>query len=188
MKNSMPVQASDIPAIIESDDFMMSALRAVRSLSLPDWWIGAGFVRNKIWDILSDDTKTPPGDIDVVYFDASDLSEETENRHQLHLEEIFPTGKWSATNQARMHQENGDDPYTSSLDAIAHWPETATAIAVTLNNEDRVLFQAPCGFEDLLAMIIRPTPCFAKKEEAFLKRVEKKMWNKKWSKVHIFLA
>ncbi len=188
MKNSMPIQASDIPAIIESDDFMMSALHAVRSLSLPDWWIGAGFVRNKIWDILSGDTKTPPGDIDIVYFDPSDLSEETENRHQHHLEEIFPTGKWSVANQARVYKENGDAPYTSSLDAIAHWPETATAIAITLNDADRVIFQAPCGSEDLLAMIIRPTPCFTKKEDVFLKRAEKKVWNKKWPKVQIFLA
>lgn len=188
MKNSMPVQASDIPSVIEGDDFMMDALRAVRSLSISDWWIGAGFVRNKIWDILSGDTKTPPGDIDVVYFDPSDLSEETENRYQLHLENIFPTGKWSVTNQARMHKENGDNPYTSSLDAIAHWPETATAIAVTLNDADRVIFQAPCGSKDLLAMIIRPTPCFTKKEETFLKRVEKKAWNKKWPKVQIFPA
>jgi hypothetical protein len=188
MKNILSMQASDIPTIIEGDDFMMNVLRAVRSLSLPDWWIGAGFVRNKVWDILSGDTKTPPGDIDVVYFDASDLSEETEKRYQQHLEEIFPTGKWSVTNQARMHEENGDDPYTSSLDAIAHWPETATAIAVTLNNENRVIFQAPCGSKDLLAMIIRPTPCFAKKEEVFLKRVEKKAWDKKWSKVQILSA
>lgn len=188
MKNGMFIQASDIPTIIEGDDFMISALRAVQSLSLPDWWIGAGFVRNKIWDILSGDIKTPPGDIDVVYFDTSDLSEETENCHQLHLEEIFPTGKWSVTNQARMHKENGDDPYTSSLNAIAHWPETATAVAVTLNDANRVIFQAPCGSEDLLAMIIRPTPCFIKKEEAFLKRVEKKMWFKKWPKAQIFFA
>lgn len=179
------MQESDIPKFIEADEFMMNVLRAVRSLSLPDWWIGAGFVRNKVLDALSDGMQTPPGDIDVVYFDTSDLSEETERIHQNRLEEILPTGKWSVTTQARMHAENGDDPYTSSLDAIAHSPETATAIAVTLNDDDRIVFEAPCGSEDLLNMTIRPTPCFAKKLEEFRKRLEKKTWDIKWPGVHI---
>jgi uncharacterized protein len=179
------MQESDIPKLIEADEFMINVLRTVRSLSLPDWWIGAGFVRNKVWDALSGGPQTPPGDIDVVYFDASDLSEETEQAHQKHLEEILPTGKWSVTNQARMHVENGDSPYISSLDAIAHWPETATAVAITLNNADLIIFQAPCGSEDLLNMTIRPTPCFTKKLEEFQRRLEKKRWDTKWPGVHI---
>jgi len=40
----------DISKIIEADDWMMDVLRAAEKLQLPDWWIGAGFLRNKIWD------------------------------------------------------------------------------------------------------------------------------------------
>lgn len=181
----LSMQAVDIPLLIESDESMMRVLRAARLLHLPDWWIGAGFVRNKIWDVLSGNTQTPPGDIDVVYFDPSDLSEETEQMHQNRLEEILPTGKWSVTNQARMHTQNGDEPYTSSLDAIAHWPETATAVAVTLDDANRVRFEAPLGSDDLLNLVIRPSPTFAQRPDAFHVRLAKKMWEKKWPNIQI---
>ena len=43
----------DIIDIIKSDLWMMEVLGIARSLGLKDWAIGAGFVRNKIWDYLS---------------------------------------------------------------------------------------------------------------------------------------
>ena len=179
------MEEKDIPKLIGDDKWMMDILRSVRSLQLPDWWIGAGFVRNKIWDVLHEKKRTPPGDIDVVYFDPHDLTENREMEYQKRLEEIYPTGKWSVTNQARMHTENGDVPYTSSLDAIAHWPETATAIAITLDKMDHVLFQAPHGSNDLIQMVIKPTPAFTKKLEKFRTRLEKKNWTAKWPKVKV---
>lgn len=179
------MQQADIPSLIESDSDMMAVLRAVRSLDLPDWWVGAGFVRNKIWDTLQGEGHTPPGDIDVVYFDPAHLSEEEELKLKERLEEIHPTGKWSVTNQARMSFVNGDAPYTSSLDAISHWPETATAIAVTLDKADHIIFKALHGVDDLLAFIIRPTPAFENKMEKYRQRLQKKDWQTKWSKVKI---
>ena len=41
---------TELVTIIKSDTWMLSILEAVRSLDLPDCWIGAGFVRNKVWD------------------------------------------------------------------------------------------------------------------------------------------
>ncbi len=40
--------------VIESDQAAMRVLRATADLGLPDWWIGAGFVRNRVWDAISD--------------------------------------------------------------------------------------------------------------------------------------
>ncbi|HBO99998.1 MAG: hypothetical protein UU48_C0033G0008 [Candidatus Uhrbacteria bacterium GW2011_GWF2_41_16] len=179
------MQKIDIVHIIEEDECMMKVLRAVYTLQLPDWWIGAGFIRNKIWDMLQGEGCVPPGDIDVVYFDPANLLEDQEKIYEHQLENIYPTGKWSVKNMARMHVVNGDDPYVSSLDAIAHWPETATAVAVTLDESEKVLFQTPHGADDLLQMIIRPTPVFKKKLEEFRRRTEKKNWKEKWSKVQI---
>lgn len=179
------MQETDIPKLIEDDNGMMEVLRAASSLNLSDWWIGAGFVRNKVWDVLQDGNQTPPGDIDVVYFDPIDLSEDRERVYQNRLEEIYPTGRWSVKNQARMHLRNNDAPYASSLDAIERWPETATAVAVTLNENDRVIFQAPCGVDDLLNMILRPTPTFEKKMDQFRGRLEKKNWVAKWPKLRV---
>ena len=56
--------------LIQSDHAMIETLAAVRDLALPDGWIAAGFVRNRIWDHLHGYAEpTPLNDIDVVYFD-----------------------------------------------------------------------------------------------------------------------
>jgi len=66
---------ADIEQGISEDEWMMETLRIVERLALPDWYVGAGFVRNKIWDVLHDYAKrTPLDDIDVIYFDPSDIS------------------------------------------------------------------------------------------------------------------
>ncbi|CAI2388712.1 MULTISPECIES: nucleotidyltransferase family protein [Alteromonas] len=55
--------------IIKRDPFRMRCLRALRALDLPQGYIGAGFVRNAIWDELhARATPTPLNDIDVIYF------------------------------------------------------------------------------------------------------------------------
>jgi len=55
--------------IIKRDPFRMRCLRALRTLDLPQGYIGAGFVRNAIWDELhARATPTPLNDIDVIYF------------------------------------------------------------------------------------------------------------------------
>jgi hypothetical protein len=51
----------DIEAFVYQDAEMMNILRIARDLGLPDWWIGAGFLRNRIWDerwssLIIDDT------------------------------------------------------------------------------------------------------------------------------------
>ena len=67
----------DILALIGEDLWMMGVLRAVRQLQLPDGWVGAGFVRRKVWDTLHG-FKEPTllNDIDVLFFDPNDLREE----------------------------------------------------------------------------------------------------------------
>ena len=56
----------------------MDCLHALRTLDLPQGYIGAGFVRNAIWDELHEKVKpTPLNDIDVIYF--SDEITESQN-------------------------------------------------------------------------------------------------------------
>ena len=52
----------EIMALIQQDKWMMELLNAAKSLNLPDWWICAGFVRSKIWDVLHgfDERTRPP--------------------------------------------------------------------------------------------------------------------------------
>ena len=46
--------------IARSSTWFMAALKAVRDLELPSWCIGAGAVRNLVWDALHDYSTPPP--------------------------------------------------------------------------------------------------------------------------------
>ena len=62
----------------------MKALYAVRALNLSDGWIGAGFVRDAVWDRLHGYGQRPvAGDVDVVWFD----SERSDSAQDNYLEE-----------------------------------------------------------------------------------------------------
>ena len=69
----------------------MEQLRAVRRLALPDWCIAAGFVRNRVWDHLHGIVPSrAPADIDVLYYEAGDLSKESEAGYERRLGELLP--------------------------------------------------------------------------------------------------
>lgn len=178
---------TDIFRLILADGWMMGILEAVRMLRLPDWWIGAGFVRSKVWDHLTRHTKrTPLSDIDVIYFDLSDTSEERDRELEEALGEMLPGEPWSVKNQARMHGVNDDLPYLSSVDALAHWPETATAVAVRLENDGSFRFAAPHGLNDLLHLRVRPTPWYRTRKDRYEERIAKKDWLSKWPELDIY--
>ncbi|HVT28225.1 MAG TPA: nucleotidyltransferase family protein [Lacipirellulaceae bacterium] len=155
-------------------------LAAVGTLALPDCWIGAGFVRNPIWDALHGFAwSATDTDIDVVYFDAGDIDPKRDGAIEAGLAAAIPGEPWSVKNQARMHVQNGDPPYADTADAMRHWPETCTAVAVR-SVGSRVDLLAPFGVDDLLGMIVRPTPAFADKLDIYRARLARKQWPKRW--------
>lgn len=182
----------DIIRLINADEWMMDILRAARSLQLPDWWVCAGFVRSKIWDTLHGFTeRTPLPDVDVIYFDPSNKNEDAEKQFELQLKQIIPDIPWSVKNEARMHLVNNIPPYLSSVDAISKFPETATALGLMLDDQDNVILTAPCGIDDVLKMIIRPTPYFSESKdsiEIYEKRIVQKNLKGKWNKVTVIHA
>ena len=64
---------SKLTHLIESDHFLMSVIKTVEQLQLNDAWVAAGVIRNKVWDDLHN-IQTNINDVDVIYYDASDLS------------------------------------------------------------------------------------------------------------------
>lgn len=119
----------EIIQLIKEDEWMMDILRAVKSLHLPDWWVCAGFVRSKICDVLHGfKERTPISDIDVFYYDDGNTDELEEKKLEMRLRNILPDIPWSVKNEARMHVVNGIPPYSSSIDAISKFPETATSL------------------------------------------------------------
>ena len=175
----------DILDLIAGDTWMMSVIRAAADLDLPDWVIGAGFVRSKVWDHLHGRTfeRADVSDIDLVYFDPRGNDEAADRMLSKELHER--TGvPWEIVNEAYAHAWNDSPPYTSTEDAISRWPETATAIGVTMR--DNILrLVAPYGVDDLVNMVVRPSPKFRGGMERVRERVVAKRWLEKWPKVRI---
>lgn len=180
---------NEILNLIKKDEWMMEVLNAADKLQLPDCWVCAGFVRSKVWDHLHGHVeRTPLGDIDVIYYDENNLDEKLEKEYEHQLNRLMPSLLWSVKNQARMHQVNDLPPYESAVDAIARFPETATALGVKLNGQGELELTAPHGLADLFGMKVRPTPAFEKDERlmaVFGQRIDSKKWKQKWPLVEM---
>ena len=169
--------------IIESDKWMTNILKIVRDLNLKDCWIGAGFVRNKVWDEKHRKDRTELNDIDIIYFDKSNLTKKFDLEIESKLRNLNPKLNWSVKNQARMHIRNGHKQYTDCNKAISFWPETATSIAVRLNFKNKIEYIAPYGLEDLFNLLVVPTPRFDL--TIYNERITKKNWQKEWNMLKI---
>ena len=178
--------ASALQAILASDPARCGVLAMVRSLGLPDCWVGAGFIRNAVWDYLHD---RPPsrhtGDVDVVWFCPERARPAEDKEVEAALRALDPSVDWSVKNQARMHLRNGDAPYAAAVDAIGHWPETATAVAARQTPAGSCEIAAPFGLGDLFDLALR-TPRFAgEKRGVFLDRVQSKGWLAIWPRLRV---
>ncbi|GEL05030.1 nucleotidyltransferase family protein [Rummeliibacillus stabekisii] len=182
-------EEKDIIEVIKKDSWMMDVLKTAKILDLPDWWICAGFVRSKVWDVLHDfNARTPLPDIDVIYFDSSNIKELEEKNLERRLKSLMPNIPWSVKNQARMHLLNNMAPYTSSIDGISKFPETATALGVKLDEKDNVLLAAPWGVKDVINLKVKPTPYYLEKDtrsSIYANRVTKKDWKSIWGKIEV---
>lgn len=180
----------DIIQLVEEDEWMMDILQTAKQLQLPDWWVCAGFVRSKIWDTLHGfEERTPFPDIDVVYFDAKNIDESEEKKYEQQLLNMSPNVPWSVKNEARMHIINNMPPFSSSVDAISKFLETATALGLKLNEQDEIVLAAPWGVQDVINLELRPTPYYEETKEyanIYEERIRKKKWEKNWSKVKVF--
>jgi hypothetical protein len=81
----------------------------------------------------------------------------------------------------RMTVESADQPYLSTIDAMRFWPETATAVAVRLDEKGTCEVAAPLGLDDLFGLVIRPAGKFAtEKTQVYQDRFKSKNWMTIW--------
>ena len=159
------VYEHQLRSLIYNSDATMRILAAARSCRLPNWLIGAGLIRNLVWDHLHGyEQPTPTRDVDVAFFDAADLTPQRDETANVQLCSILPDIEWEATNQAAVHlwyhRQFGKTvmPLTSTEMAIATWPETATCTAVRYEADDSLMIVAPFGLQDLFEMTLRRNP------------------------------
>lgn len=175
-------------ALVQSSEVLMAALRAIRSLGLHSWCLGAGIIRAMVWDHLHgyrEPSSVP--DADVAFFDAlAPHGLDTQLAQQLRA--LLPGFAWEVVNQAQVHtwyptvfgQEVA--PLTSLVDGLATWPETATCVGVYLDLDEGLHVVAPFGLGDLFEMRVRHNPRRVP-FEAFMHRVRSKRFLERWPKL-----
>lgn len=129
-------------------------------------------------------------DIDVAYFDRTDLSAENDERYRRELLRQEPDLPWEVTNQAGVHlwfqKVFGEsvEPLESIEDAVASWPETVTSVGVQLDDDEHLRIIAPLGLDDLFDMVVRRNPRRVS-VACYRKRIETKKYLERWPKVTI---
>ena len=158
-----PAAADRFTAHLRRSPVLWECLQRLADLGLPDCYLGAGCVAQAVWNAAHGKPAAAHiSDYDVVYFDAGDVTErgETEAAASVRTALADLPVAVDVKNQARVHlwyrQRFGYDivPYTSTEDAIATWPTTATAIGVRLV-QGRPQVLAPYGLDDLLGLVVR---------------------------------
>lgn len=156
--------ARELASAVESSPLLTEVIGRWDEIGLPDGWLVAGAVAQTVWNRRFGLPATHGiDDVDLVYFDASDLSEEAEAGHAARIAALFrhlPV-RIDVKNEARVHlwyeRRFGYPiaPYGSVEEAIATFPTTATAIGVRPSMEGLAVL-APLGLTDLLSGIVRP--------------------------------
>lgn len=174
------MSAARVAAILAACPGHGEALQALALAGPRGAWIGAGFVRNAVWDSLSGITPdvTALADLDVVHLDPA----AEDPVFEAALRTARPGLRWSVSNQARMARKHGHAAYPDLATALAHWPETATAVAARLV-QGRIEILAPCGLDDLLGFVLRSPP---RGDPAVLRaRLTAKGWRQRWPRLRI---
>lgn len=154
-----------LAGIVLSDPLTRAALFAARDVALPAWRIVAGAIYNTVWNHL---TGRPSGygvsDIDLAYFDGSDLSWDAEDRVIRRAEPAFAAlpVPVEIRNQARVHLWFADrfgtpgQKLRSTEDGLATYASRSHAVGVRLLADDTVDIAAPFGLSEVFAMHVRP--------------------------------
>ena len=180
----MPDLIHQTVALLSKSDLHMRCLQAARTLDSPDCYLGAGFLRNAIWDHLHHKTVTTPlNDVDLVYFDAQHISKEFEEEAARKLKTICPEVNWEVKNQARMHLRHNHQPYRNTTEGISYWVEVPTCVGVKLTNDGQFEFTAPFGLEENWSLDIKVNPEYPR-HQLFRERVAKKRWLEIWPKLN----
>lgn len=170
---------------IQETPYLNEVLEKSSELNIPNWYFGAGCLSQSYWNYKFG---RPKGnnikDIDWIYFDDSDLSEESENRIQNKVQNHFKElpFEFDVNNQARVHLWYKEIfgysivPYKSSKDAVKTWPTTLTSVALTKNGDNIEIF-APFGLDDFFSLKVRANKVQIT-EEIYLKKVNR--WKKCW--------
>ncbi|KAB1128483.1 nucleotidyltransferase family protein [Micromonospora sp. AMSO12t] len=189
-------RGDELRELIRADLPLMRALTVVRDSGLPNARIGAGVLRDLVWGRRYGNgfDLRAVRDVDVAFFDPADLSRDNDDRATARLATAEPGLPWEAKNQAAVHtwypRRFGGPPVTpfrSIAEAVATWPEYATAVAIHLDPDNHLALCAPHGLDDLLDGVWRRNPTRVS-EQASLERLARLQPARRWPRVRVITS
>ncbi len=160
-------QRDALEAIIRQQPVLMTVLEGLRDMELRDHLLVAGAIYNEVWNHL---TKRPPltgvNDIDVFYFDDSDIGWDAEDVVIKACDARFgdlglPV---QVRNQARVHlwfeAKFGSpfSPLSSSAEMLGRYASKTHAVGARLDADGGMEIIAPFGLDDLFSFRMVPNP------------------------------
>lgn len=150
------------------------------------WCIAAGAVRSVVWNHLHGFALTAPAEIDLVHF-SPDAPEALDAEIAEALARCLPLVRWDVVNQVYAHRfSSASDatPFPSLEHAMACWPETATAVGVSMTASGELHVVAPHGLTDLFALVLRRSPLL-RDPEVFEQRRVAKGFCERWPRLRV---
>ncbi len=182
----LETQINHLEQIISQNKAIEDVLRLAQTLKLPNWYLGAGCIAQTVWNhIHGFDLTQGIKDCDLVYFDNTNLSYESEDTFIQLGKKVFKDIPIPVEirNQARVHlwyeKRFGRkiNTYNSVEEAINEWPTTATSVGVKYDETGKFTVYAPYGLNDLFGMIVRPNKLKIT-EDIYLDKVAR--WTSIW--------
>jgi len=159
-----PSRVTQFERLILGNPILAPIVNQWEAIALPDCWLVAGAIAQTVWnDAFGFEPDYGVKDVDLVYFDGSELSGDAEAEHEARIRHLFSGSGITidVKNEARVHLwysrkfGGGILPYTSTRHAMATFPTTATAIGVQPAGSG-LLISAAFGLGDLFNAIVRP--------------------------------
>jgi uncharacterized protein len=154
---------------IHGEPWLMAALGALADLGLSDSWVVAGAIYNMVWNRLTGQAPTHGiNDIDIFYFDDSDLSYEAEDAVIRQVGPFFAGSPVPVEirNQARVHLWFPDHfgyeiaPLKDSRDSIGRFSSVAYCVGARLDARGKIEIHAPHGLSDLFSFRVAPNRAY----------------------------
>ncbi len=187
-------QYQEFISILNKNKNLMEVIDYIASLELPNYYIAAGSIFQTIWNYYDGvDLNKGIKDIDVIYFNNSDLSVEKDLDYYNIINEYVKSKGFNyevdVSNEARMHlwkieHGQGDNvlQYKNSEDAITKWIATVHAIGIT-KISDKIKIYAPYGLSDIYSRTIRPIKHNGNSKEIYDKKVAS--WKNRFDNLNI---
>ncbi|ANM04958.1 hypothetical protein AMC78_CH02880 [Rhizobium phaseoli] len=158
-------QRSRLTSLILQVPELVKVLRHLEAMRLPDYLVGGGAIYQTVWNALTGRPRWyGVKDIDIIYFDDTDLSYEAEDRvirSVLDVAGDLPI-PLQIRNQARVHlwfEERfgfSVEPLTCSKDALLRYSTKTHSVAVRLAGDGQLHIEAPFGLNDMFSFRVVP--------------------------------